>query len=255
MREWVAAILLTMALAALLYSLKPMYAALALLIPPFYLVYSETARQRRVARIERELPRALLELATLPTHSYRDVVRYISNGYGPLSEEFKRIGRLIDSGIPPEKAMRSVAERSGSVLLNNAVSIVITGIKSGSDWAELIRGAAEDIEAIIDMEREKNSALALQKYVTILSAGVFVPAVLGITMRMVRRLAGEGPLEGGLLLEAVMRAIPVHIIALAAMAAVFVALLEGRPKRAIVYAAILIPLAAGTYLLSGGILV
>ena len=105
------------------------------------------------------------------------------------------------------------------------------------------------------MEREKSSALALQKYVTILSAGVFVPAVLGITMRMVGRLTGEGPLESGALLEAVVQAIPIHLIALAVMASVFVALLEGRPRRAILYAAILIPLAAGTYLLSGGILV
>ncbi len=255
MREWAVVILGSLAVGALLYSVKPIYAAVALLVPPFYLVYSESARQRRVARIEEELPRALLELATLPTHSYRDIIRYLSKGYGPLSEEFRRIGKLIESGIPPEKAMRTVAERSRSVLLNNAVSIIVTGIRSGSKWIDLIRGAAEDIEAIIDMEREKSSALALQRYVTILSAGIFVPAVLGITMRMVGRLTGEGPLESGEILEAVMRAIPIHILALAIMSAIFVAFLEGRPKRALIYAAILIPLATGTYLLAGGALV
>ena len=255
MREWVAVILGAVALAALLYSVKPIYAATALLIPPLYLVHSESARQRRVARIEEELPRALLELATLPTHSYRDIIRYLSRGYGPLSEEFRRIGKLIKSGIPPEKAMRTVAERSGSALLSNAVSIIVTGIRSGSNWSDLIRGTAEDIEAIIDMERERKSALALQKYVTLLSAAVFVPAVLGITMRMVGRLTGEGPLESGPILEAVIRAIPMHILALAVMASIFVAFLEGRPKRALIYVAILIPLATGTYLLAGGALV
>ncbi|MDN5358534.1 MAG: archaeal flagellar protein FlaJ [Candidatus Diapherotrites archaeon] len=252
MRGWGITIVVTLAVAGILYSIKPVYAAIALLLPPAYAVYSESARYWRIRKMENELPRALLELATLPTHTLRDVIKYLSRGYGPLSEEFRRMDALVRSGIPPERAMKGVAEQSGSVLLESAVNIIITGVRSGSRWSDLIRGAAEDIEAVIEIEREKSSALALQKYVTLVSAGVFVPAALGITRRMVVRLTGEGPLTGGPTLLAIQDAVWVHIIALSLLTAIFVSLLEGRPRRALFYAAILLPLSLGTYVLSGG---
>lgn len=253
MREWTFVILCSITLGALLYSVKSIYATVALIIPPTYVAIRESQQSRIQKKIEENLPRALLELATLPTHTLRDVINHLSRGYGELSDEFRRANRLVATGIPPEKAMREVAARSGSYLLMNAVSIIITGVHSGSRWSELIRSTAEDIEALIDMERERSSALALQRYVVLLSAGVFVPAVLGITKRMTDRLIGNGPFTVADLLISIQNATLFHILSLSLMASLFVALLEGKPRKAIVYVAILIPLTMGTYLLSAGI--
>lgn len=247
MRELVAVILGSIVVGTALYLVKPAYAVISALMPPAYLAFREIQRYERQRRIEEELPRAMLELATLPTRTLRDVIDHLSRGYGELSKEFRRVKQLVSTGIPPEKAMRTVAAASGSYLLNNAVSIIITGIRSGSDWPELIRNAAEDIEALIDMERERASALALQRYVVLLSAGVFVPGVLGITKRMVDRLTEGGLFETVETLTAVQNAVIIHIAVLAVMASIFAAFLEGKPRRAIIYAAVLLPLAFGTY--------
>ncbi len=253
MGQWVKIIGATAALAAIAYSVKPSLAVLTLFIPPAYAVFAEAQRSARIRGIEAELPRALLELAALPTHGLRDVVKHLSRGYGPLSEEFQRARKMIAKGIPPEKAMQSVARASGSELLVNAVNIIVTGAQSGSRWSDLLRGAAENVEAVIGMERERNAALSLQKYVTMASAGIFVPATLGITRRMVVRLAyGGGPFGGNALLEASLHAAWIHVTVLAILSAAFIALLEGRPGRGLFYGAILVPMAVVTYVLMGG---
>lgn len=253
MREIALVVLGSVFLGSILYLVKPTYAVASILIPPTYLAIKEAQRYRQLKKIEEELPRAMLELATLPTRTLRDVINHMSRGYGELSKEFQRMDRLVNAGIPPENAMRSVAAASGSYLLNNAISIIITGIRSGSEWSELIRNAADDIEALIDMERERASALALQRYVVLLSAGVFIPGVLGITKRMADRLTEGGLFDTVEMLVAVQNAVGIHIALLAVTSSVFAALLEGQPRRAIIYAAVLIPIAFGTYAAMSGI--
>lgn len=237
---------------SVLYLVDPAYVVAAAFVPVAYLAVREARHQERRKKIEEELPRAMLELATLPVKTLRDVIDHLSRGYGELSSEFRRVRRLVSTGIPPEKAMRAVAVASGSYLFNNAVTMLITGMRSGSNWSELIRNAAEDIEALIDMERERASALALQRYAVLLSAGLFVPGILGITKRMVDRLTESNLFEATDTLTAVQDAVVVHIALLAVMSAVFVALLEGRPKKAIIYAVALLPLSFCTYLVLSG---
>jgi len=237
---------------SVLYLLNPKYVVAAALVPAIYLAAKESCHQEKRKRIEEELPRAMLELATLPVRTLRDVIDHLSKGYGELSSEFRRVRKLVGAGIPPEKAMRTVAMASGSYLFNNAVTMIITGMRSGSNWSELIRNAAEDIEALIDMERERASALALQRYVVLLSAGLFVPGILGITKKMVGRLTEGHLFDVTDTLTAVQDAVVVHVALLAVMSAIFVALLEGKPRKAVIYAAVLLPISFGTYFVLAG---
>lgn len=252
MRETALIMSASILLGSILFLVREEYALAAVLVPATYLAVKEAQRHRKQKSIEEELPRAMLELATLPVHSLRDVIEHLSRGYGELSREFQRAKRLVSAGIPPEKALRSVADANESYLLNNAISIIITGVRSGSDWSDLIRSAAEDIEALIDMERERTSALALQRYVVLLSAAVFVPGVLGITKKMAKRLTDGGFFEAVDTLTAVQDAVIIHIALLSIMSAVFAAFLEGKPRKAIVYSAILLPIAFGTYAFVSG---
>jgi len=120
-------------------------------------------REKQKAKIDEILPLALLELSTLPIRSLQDVATHLSKGYGPISERFARAKKLIDKGIPPVSAMRSATEET-TPLFQHAVEMIIAGYRSGARWNQIIRKTAEDIEAVVDMERQRRASLSLQKY-------------------------------------------------------------------------------------------
>ncbi len=206
--------------------------ALAIAVLPILRDYYQ---ERKRAKMDEILPLALLELSTLPIHSLKDVATHLSKGYGPISERFAHARMLIDKGIPPVSAMRSAVEGT-TPLLQHAVEIIIAGYRSGASWNQIIRKTAEDIEAVVDMERQRRASLSLQKYNVLLSAGVFVPAILGISERMVQKL-GAGTWNP--LIPALHNSILPYILILSAESAVFLAFLEGRLRNAIYYAVML----------------
>ncbi|NPA77088.1 MAG: type II secretion system F family protein [Candidatus Diapherotrites archaeon] len=205
-------------------------------------------REQRRAKINEILPIALLELSTLPIHGLRDVADQLSHGYGPVSDVFKKAKRLIDRGIPPDRALRSAAEGT-TALLEHAIQMIIAGYESGADWNRIIRKTAEDIEAVVDMDRQRRAGLALQRYNVLLSAGVFVPALLGISARMAAKV---DPTVWNPISAAIRTSILPYIVILAVESAVFLALLDGRMKHALYYAAVLTGMGLTSYAIAMG---
>ncbi len=206
-------------------------------------------RERGKAKMDEMLPLALLELSTLPIHGLQDVAKYLSSGYGPVSERFSRARKMMERGIPPVSAMRSVA-RDTTPLFQHAVEMIIAGYQSGADWNRIIRKTAEDIEAVVDMERQRRASLSLQKYNVLLSAGVFVPAILGISERMVDRISAGA---WNPLITALHASILPYILILAVESAVFLALLEGRLRNTLYYAVVLGVLGVASFFIAKGI--
>ncbi len=206
-------------------------------------------REQRKTKIDEVLPLALLELSTLPIHSLHDVAKYLSKGYGPVSDIFNRARKMIARGIPPVSAIRSAAHGT-TPLFQHAVEMIIAGYQSGANWNRIIRKTAEDIEAVVDMERQRRASLSLQKYNVLLSAGVFVPAILGISERMVDKLniGTWNPL-----IAAIHASILPYILVLALESAVFLALLEGRIRKAIYYATVIGMLGVASFFIAMGI--
>jgi len=206
-------------------------------------------RQRSRARMDEILPLALLELSTLPIHSLQDVAAQLSSGYGPVSARFNRARKLMEKGIPPTSAMRSAAEKT-TPLFQHAVEMIIAGYRSGADWNQIIRKTAEDMEAVVDMERQRRASLSLQKYNVLLSAGVFVPAILGISERMVQKLSVG---TWNPLISALNATILPYILILAAESAIFLALLEGKMRNAAYYGVVLGALGVASFFIAMGI--
>ncbi len=204
--------------------------------------------QKQREKMDEALPIALLELSTLPIHSMKDVAKYLASGYGPLSEVFKRAEKLMERGIPPTSAVIHAA-RGTTPLVEHAVDMIVAGYRSGANWSEIIRKTAEDIEAVVDMERQRRAGLALQKYNVLLSAAVFVPALLGISARMVEKIGAGGwnPLE-----QALQSALIPYILILSLESAVFLAVLDGRMRNAIYYAAALAGIGVVSFIVAKG---
>ncbi|GEM_PF-3352485 len=217
------------------------------------LLLREQRKNRRIKEIEERIPAALLDVSTLPNITFRSAIDHLSKGYGPLSEEILGVKRALDRGIPPRRALTAISGCK-SRLLKRAMKILLTGIESGANVSELLRQAAEDIEEELEMERSRRANLTLQKYSVLASTGVFVPAVLGLTERMVAQMVGSG-LSTNATVLAVLSAIPINIGIVAISGAVFAALIDGNVRYALQYGAITVPLALLSYALAGGGLV
>ncbi len=235
---------LTLALALFLAYFDLSYAPFALLLPISYVTVSDYLKERKRRKIEEALPRAALELAIRPFITLSDAVRFLSSGFGELSNEFRKAKRMIDQGLPPRRALLALSS-DAPPLLRRFIRVLVIGHQSGASWEELLRGCAEDFEHIFAARREAASALALQKYSILLSAAVLVPTVLGIAFRIARNVS-LGYMESAYV-NVLRVAVPIHIASLVVLSSLFAALVDGNPKEAFFHILLMLPLALGIY--------
>ncbi len=245
---WVIVAGLTLALAGLLAYADLRLAPLSLLVPLVAYAYKTYTEGKARREVDEQMPRALLELSSLPIRTYDDVLRALSRGYGRLSEEVRRI---INARMPAERKIRAL-EGLGGEATRVAAEAIITGMRAGANMRELMRSVASDLEARMNMERSKSASLALQRYSTMLTAGVFVPAVLGLVVRIARGLMETGLFEESATASTVIGLLPYHVGIVALETALFLALVDGKPRNVAVYAVLLLPLAVGIYFALAG---
>lgn len=234
---------ITIAAAGLLMYINASYAPAALFIPlAYYAVHTYLEGTRRSA-IDEEVPRALLELSSTRIRTYEDVLSALSYGFGRLSEEIRRVQ---SSKLPPERKLRAL-ENVGGNITKRAFHTIIVGMTGGANTQELFRRVAEDLEAQINVERSKQSNLALQRYTTMLTVGVFVPAVLGLTAKLVKDLTSTQLFPRNPAVGAMLGLMPVHILVVGTETALYLALLDGKIKHVALYAVLLIPLAISIF--------
>jgi len=240
---WAYVLGITLAATGLLVYMNASYAPAALFIPlAYYAVrtYMEGSRRRAV---DEEVTRALLELSSARIRTYDDVISALSHGYGRLSEEVRR---ARDAKLPPERKLRAL-EDTGGRITKRAIRTIMVGMAGGADTQELFRRVAEDLEAQINVERSKQSSLALQRYATMLTVGVFVPAVLGLTARLVGDLTSTRLFPRDPAVDVMISLMPAHIAVVGAETALYLALLDGKVKHVALYAVLLIPLAMSIF--------
>ncbi len=245
---WAVVAGITLALAGLLAYVDIRLAPLSLLAPLVAYAYKTYTEGRARREVDEEMPRALLELSSLPIRTYDDALRALSRGYGRLSAE---VGRIIRARMPAERKLRALRDLGGEAT-RVAVDAIITGMRAGANMRELMRSVAGDLEARMNMERSKSASLALQRYSTMLTAGVFVPAVLGLVVRIARGLMETGLFKEGATASTVMGLLPFHVGIVALETSLFLALVDGKLRNAAVYAVLLLPLAVGIYFALAG---
>ncbi|MCI4349016.1 MAG: type II secretion system F family protein [Thermoplasmata archaeon] len=147
--------------------------ALIAAIGPFG--FAETARLRRITKIEERLPDFLRDVAeagrfgmTLP-----DAIIVASRGrYGLLTEEIKKMASQLEWGVPVATALDLFEKRVPSPLVQRVVSIITRANEAGGNVADVLTMVAHDTrEAQTQLHARQISMLT---YVTVIYIAFFV---------------------------------------------------------------------------------
>jgi flagellar protein FlaJ len=137
--------------------------------------FAETARLRRIAKIEERLPDFLRDVAeagrfgmTLP-----DAIVVASTGrYGLLTDEIKKMASQIEWGVPVAHALELFEKRVPTPLTQRVVSIVTRANEAGGNVADVLTMVAHDTrEAQLAQQARQISMLT---YVTVIYISFFV---------------------------------------------------------------------------------
>jgi len=253
------AALFLIALSALLYFKVD---ALYITIIPFsaffipfaaYYIFAYYIFDSRRKKIEKCIPDLLLHAASFPKGtSISTIIKKLGMGdYEELSQEFRKAHSEILKGAAPEKAFSNMKQRNKSKVLERAIDLIIDGMGSGANASLVFRDAAEDIMETNSIIRERSASLVVQKYTLLIAGALIVPMVLGLVTKTVTGLdfgtlaeleLGMPVAERAALLEAATFAGQVYIAEYVIIASVFVAFFESDLKKAVIYAAVLLPL-------------
>ena len=163
-----------------------------ILVVPSYLT------QRRAARLERELPDALRQMAsTLRAGLSLDAAmeEVARSGYGTLSAEFERALAEVRRGRPMVEALWALSLRSGSPLCERAFGLLIEGMEKGVALADVLQAVARDISEVHALQRERKAATT-QQVLFLVAVSLFAsPFILGLSVSIGAK-GGMGMPEG-----------------------------------------------------------
>ncbi len=154
--------------------------------------------QRRAARLERELPDALRQMAsTLRAGLSLDAAmeEVARSGYGTLSAEFERALAEVRRGRPMVEALWALSLRSGSPLCERAFGLLIEGMEKGVALADVLQAVARDISEVHALQRERKAATT-QQVLFLVAVSLFAsPFILGLSVSIGAK-GGMGMPEG-----------------------------------------------------------
>jgi len=238
-------------------SLPALVACAIVLLSPLvaYSILSFLA-ERKARNAESFLPDALLHAASACEGAgFDEVIRSIAGaGYGELSSEFQLAERRLEAGAGFKEAISGIGRRLNSALVDRAVALLLSAYETGADLGEAIRETAEDAVELFSAEKEKAAALAVQRY-TLFAGILLVPWILGFIARAVSQFDYSPMAELGLgsssaVLEVGKDAARLYLLIFACFSAVFIAIQEGEPRKAVVYALAFVPVALAIFALA-----
>ena len=124
----------------------------------YLLTWPNLAGKRKVKELERDILNALQHMlieikSGVPLFN---AMLGISDGYGKVSEEFKKIVREINAGTQETQALDKASERNPSLYFRRAIWQLVNALKAGSD-------VGRALEAIVD-NLMKDQLVAIRKY-------------------------------------------------------------------------------------------
>lgn len=209
----------------------------AIALPLLVYLVALAAVERRAKEIEATLPDALFHAALLEEGvPMEKVIATLSRQKGPLAGEFETALRQIRSGASIAHALRAMKARNASQLLARVLDLFLQCYKAGKKVGTILKETAEDILEIQSIQREQSAALALQKYTILFGGCILIPVVLAFVLQVVTSLVeiGIGAQQKDLLVIA-NDAIQIYLAIYVGLASTFIAMQEGRKRKAVIY--------------------
>jgi len=213
---------------------------------------------------ESMVPDCLLQASTFPKGTeLTKILSYLSgDDFGALGKEFGAAESAIRKGATIKSALQEMSRRNKSGPISRAVSLLLLGHETGADMGSFLREAASDLLETNSILMERNATLVVEKATLLFAGGLIVPAVLGLIASLISGFSldafeslgfGSPAPERAELLSTVLLASKIYIGEYAIIASLFIANQEGNQKKALVYAAFLLPCSLATYFIASGI--
>lgn len=142
--------------------------------------------KKRTRQLEKELPYALRHVL-IEVHAgiplYQAMVS-VSEGYGEASEEFEKIVKEINGGVPQIKAMENAIVRNPSMQFRRSLWQMINALKSGADLAASLEALVDSIvqKQILDVRKYGKE---LNPYTMMYMLVAVILPSLGVTFLMI----------------------------------------------------------------------
>ena len=139
--------------------------------------------ERRVDAIEQTTPDFLRQIASLLRAgvgletALEDVSKH---GGGPLNDELKRAVIEIKIGRTFDDAILSMGERLQSKNLDRTFRMILEGRRAGGSLSDVIETVAEDLRAVLALQRERKANVMMSVMFLIIAAVIAAPFALGM---------------------------------------------------------------------------
>jgi pilus assembly protein TadC len=217
---------------------------LAILLLPsilffFFLEYLKDQKQKS---IESQLPEVLFQIAAFPKNtSMEKIIESIAGKETVLGKEFKCAKNLIEAGFPVQESLSEISNNNSSMLLKRSVTLLLELYETGGELTQCLNEIAQDIFEMHSLQKEAQSAFSMQKYTLFAGICLFMPLILGLLCGVTSSLDFNmqdsifGMKDNSALIDAIMLSIQIYLFLLSAIASAFMAMQEGRIKKAPVY--------------------
>ncbi len=234
---------------------SPIIAFILGLIAPSALIfiYIFFMMERRIDAIEQGTPDFLRQISSLLRSgvgvetAMEDISKH---GKGPLTDELKRAVIEIKIGSTFEDALLGMSERLKSKTLDRTFRMIIEGRRVGGSLADVIETVAEDLRAVLALQRERRANVMMSVMFLLIAAVIAAPFALGMIMAYSGFIEAAGkpnPLAGAAETGAFGYILIHSIIAGILMGIV----LYGSPRKGVKYSLILAPAATGIFWIMG----
>jgi len=139
--------------------------------------------ERRVDAIEQTTPDFLRQIASLLRAgvgletALEDVSKH---GGGPLNDELRRAVIEIKIGRTFDDAIMSMGERLQSKNLDRTFRMILEGRRVGGSLSDVIETVAEDLRAVLALQRERKANVMMSVMFLIIAAIIAAPFALGM---------------------------------------------------------------------------
>jgi len=151
-----------------------------------YVIISIAAEKRK-KEMESVLPDALLLISANMKSGLNIEKAFLLSArdeFGPLAEELRQTAMEMFGGKPVEEALDELESRVKSGLFKETVKLLIDGLESGGNTAELLESSADDIRNSMELREEIASNIRMYVIFILMAAVVGAPLLFSISVYM-----------------------------------------------------------------------